>query len=847
MKNWLVIVLSIIIGSCSPNIPPNPQPSQPTAEISTVWHAASGQFVGSLDFGVLEPKGNKLLTVKVVNDGDTTLQGPPQVSSPDFLLAYHNCPTLAPGKSCQIKVSFSAVGKSSTVYEGSLSLGVATAELSAGVNIPLPETALQVLVNNIPALEEEVVDFGTFKYNQSVLKTLTFKNSGNTIINEAVVVSPPFLKVYDQCSNKPLPVGGSCQVKVNLAGTNNSGLISGSLVYDPIELSLSGTVKSLVEVTEELSDLKLIWNNQVSTETLDLGTVNLQTTKIINLFVKNEGAGAGLVDNLIFPDFLQIISNGCLGKTLIPGGNCSIKGVLKTTARDVYTEVLTLNNQDYSLSYIVRSPGDKIDCHAGLNLVETANITWNGNSYSGCTVEQCQTGAHISNNECLPDSFSISVSPLAEGTGTINGPTSVPYGGSANFNYFPGDGYSLLSWGGDCAGTPLNEDCVIHNITSPKNISVQLETLPHNISVSYAPLLADSQPNQCTPVTLSFTDINGQVVNNSFDQDLRMMLVNNTDLVGYSDSNCTSPLPAMSNNTMYTFSLAAHTTQKTIYIKSNANEGLKTIHWQIVTTPQTTLSQVRNYVYPVSCLDALNKKYYSGTNESLGDGTYTIKPAGQSSYSVLCNQNIAGGGWTRVYKTNFSATYLQNWATSVVVDPAVATPYVNYVILPTSEIMVKTDWILSNGSQGGVTPDLESPGYFFFNNGTNMGTGKTMAQLMSGTQLPSLAHSVWTYNASREITPIPACFPHSGENCHSNLTYRSSLYFNVFQSNSNCYYGGTHMSMFPALYSAYGGYSGRGLSISRYNQTGVHQCSEPIVTVYPQTANPKAGLEIYVK
>jgi hypothetical protein len=836
---WMMGLL-LLTGSCSRNSSTS-NPEVPVVNAETVWHAASGQFVGNLDFGVLGAQASKLLTIKVINDGDTVLSGPPTLSTSDFSLVYHNCDLLAPGKSCQIKILFSSGGKTDGVYSGTLILAGQEATVTAGVNLPEGPSTVQVYLNSLP-MESATLDFGVLKYNQSIIKTLTFKNSGVEAINEVVTVQN-FQKVYDTCSNRNLGVGQSCQIKVSLSGGNLSGVISGTLQYANQEITLQAEVKTLSQVTADSADFKLLVNSQVQNSSVDLGTLNLQISKIVNFFIKNQGATSGQVSPVAVPSFAQVFANNCDNQILIPGGSCWVKVVVDTADRGVKSSGLSFNDQHYDLSYVVRKPGDKIDCHAGLNLVETADITWDGSNYSSCVVETCAAEAHLGDNECLPNQLNFTVNTLAEGQGEISGPSSVDYGGMATFHYQPGEGYGLLNWGGDCAGTPQGADCVLENVTAPKSIAVTTETLPYHISSSYLPLLTDNQVGQCNPVQLSFTGIDNQAVHTSQDQALKLQL-NNTNVVAYSDNTCTTALNTTNGGLTYNFNLPAQSPQTTIYLKSNTTEGVRNLEYQVVATGQT-LGENRNFVYPLSCLDALNKKFYNQANLSMADGNYTIKPSGQSSYDVLCDQTSWGGGWTRTYRTNLNANYTDNWSTSSVVDSAVAQPYLNFLVTNTSTVMIKTDKTMNNYTFALVSND---PMIYVFTNGTNLSSPKTTAQLMSGPQIGGA--SIWTSRWTLDESKLPP--NHTGfwadTSQPSNTAYYKDLYFNVFQNGSTCDYGGSHLSMFPAARTGnQGGTNGYELgNVDNWGQTTTGRCQGGFAIYYGKT-NANAVLEVYIR
>lgn len=407
MKKALLLGIILIISACSKS-PENEEPSVPVSGVRTNWFAGVGQFNGVLDFGNITKTGNKLLTVIVKNVGDGPLSGPALVSGEGFNLAYSNCTSLAVGKSCTLKINFNSSGLANEVYFGEVSFGGSTGNLSAAVDIPVPEDELLVTVGGIP-VGETGIDFGTLQYNQSVIKTLVILNQGTTTVNRPVTAPLANYSVaFNNCAHKNLSPKQSCSIKLSLSGNGKSGLVEDSLNYGDLEIPLTAYVKNLETVAEELSDVKLlVETSKVNPGPVDLGTWNLNTTKILNLYLKNEGTAVGIIQTPEIPPGVSVAYNNCQeGSLLNPKMSCLMKLVTAPSSRGTFSAPLNIQGQNYNLQSTVRSPGDKIYCPMD-NALE-AYITWNGVEYSQCTIEDCNSGFHLGDNTCISNQQSCS-------------------------------------------------------------------------------------------------------------------------------------------------------------------------------------------------------------------------------------------------------------------------------------------------------------------------------------------------------------------------------------------------------------------------------------------------------
>lgn len=467
-----LIFLAIINFSCSKNsnnIPKNPE----TSNSDKVWVTGDGQVNGNVDFGEIVPGTNKIVSLTIKNVGNTTISASPVVSG-DFILVYQsNCVNLAPEHSCLTKIAFSSIGKPEGTYSGQITMGDYSGSLSA---IVLPQTTsadLSVKVNSQEVTDN--IDFGSLNYRESVIKTLNVKNNGDAAENITTNLPTNFTTVYDNCSGNTLHPKTNCFLKLYLSGQGKDGSVNDSITIGSKTLSVSAQVEGRGESVENNSHLISLVDAQ-SLETngvMDLGTVNTSSKLLKTVFLKNIGSDQTPVLS-VSTSSGTFLYNQC-SSALNPNQSCKIQISLPTDPKGMKQSLLTVSgyqsDKSFSLEYVVRSPGDTIDCSDGLDNVATAEITWNGSSYSSCQVLTCVAEYHVNSNACVPDNLNLTITQPDSGRGTISGPSTVLYGGSATFTYTGNVAYVLDTWGNSCSSITGNS-CTIDNITEDTVISV---------------------------------------------------------------------------------------------------------------------------------------------------------------------------------------------------------------------------------------------------------------------------------------------------------------------------------------------------------------------------------------
>ena len=417
MFSRFIILCLLLITSCSKS----PESSlikqeNPNKELIQNWNLSSIE-VGNLDFGMVDFDKQKILKIDIVNDGLEDISTPLTLNSPDFQLVVSTCSYLLIGEKCYVKISFNAKGKTGSSFVSNLIFGDTINVVTAQIN-RVGEVVDSVFINN--GLPVSNYNFGTIEFNHLLLKSIFVKNTGTLNQTDNVTLSgSDYSLVYDACSGKTLKPQSSCLVKVLLSGQGKDGPVFNNLNYGSKTLFLIANVKAQAQVAQENSEFVFVYNNQVATGPLSFETLNLNSFKEFKVYVKNIGTRAGKVISTTFFDKLDIFYNGCNNINLNPNQLCMVRAHLNSQAKGNFSTNLS-SNVDYqtntqSVQWIVREPGDKIDCSQNILNAEVAEITWTGSAYTPCELISCNNNFHKVANTCEADILDCSD---VQGTGT---------------------------------------------------------------------------------------------------------------------------------------------------------------------------------------------------------------------------------------------------------------------------------------------------------------------------------------------------------------------------------------------------------------------------------------------
>lgn len=423
---WLMpILLSCFLFSCtnkdnSSHSKDTNSPTQNTGE--KTWIFGEGQVNGNLDLGEVDYGSSKLITLIIKNDSSNSIASSPTVSG-DFELVYQRgCENLAPNQSCLVKIFFSSLNKSSGQHTGELIFGNYSGTLSAVVGA-INSSPLSVRVNSVELTD--TLDFGALNYRESVIKTLVIKNNNSQAsLVDLSLPSSMFTSVFNSCNGRPLAPKTSCFIKMFFSGQGKEGIINEPLIIDGREISVMVEVESRSESIQNNSNLVLLVDDDSLdfSSTADLGTLNTNSRVNKNIFLKNNGDDDTPLLNVSISD-ASVVINQC-NVVLRPTQSCRIQISLPTQSKGVKQVAVNIDGyaatQSFFIEYIVRTPGDTIDCSDGLDFVNEAVITWNGSSYSSCQVLNCLSSYHVENNSCMANNQTCQASG-GSGTKSWNG------------------------------------------------------------------------------------------------------------------------------------------------------------------------------------------------------------------------------------------------------------------------------------------------------------------------------------------------------------------------------------------------------------------------------------------
>lgn len=407
MQKYLLFGLSLILMlSCSK---PENKSSKIVIKSDYLWDLASIE-ADNLDFGLVPEYENKLLTISIQNNTESDITGQISLSHPNFTLLYSNCGNLAVGQKCVAKVSFEAKGELDN-YSSNITFGLYSNLLFGAIDRK-NDSNIGFYNNNTPI---SYFDLGNLNYYNMVIKTFKIKNTGNIPLNHSLTtVQNNVSIIYDQCSSKNIHPDKHCVFKILFSGIGKSGLITDTVKYGEYELQLQSNVLNF-ETLKLASEIELIYNQQLVNDVLDVGTINLGESRPFNFFLKNIGTEAGTVESLTLGNFLEV-QNQCSNILLIPNDYCRVKALIIPQIKGVFSNniIASINQEshDYLIQGVVRTPGDQINCSSQIDFAETANITWNGLSYSNCVVEKCLEYYSLQDNQCnyiMPTAQAISL------------------------------------------------------------------------------------------------------------------------------------------------------------------------------------------------------------------------------------------------------------------------------------------------------------------------------------------------------------------------------------------------------------------------------------------------------
>lgn len=295
--------------------PPAPTPA-PVVTLST----------STLNFGTLASGQTGSAAVVLTNTGNASLTftSAPAVSGDSAFSSQTNCLTsLAPSASCSTTVSFLSAGASE--HRGLLLFSTNATSSPNEVSLLGSSLLAQGVLNAASS-----PDFGSVPVGQTVTRTFTFSNPGNTAATGVVATlsgNAALALSANTCGTAGSPVsvaaGGSCSITVSWAPTAGGALsgaslsVGGAFSGSPTSIALSGTALQALGVLSAATSA-------------DFGTVPVGQSVSRNFTFSNPGntSATGVAATLSGNSELSLSANTCgtAGSpvTVAAGGSCAL-------------------------------------------------------------------------------------------------------------------------------------------------------------------------------------------------------------------------------------------------------------------------------------------------------------------------------------------------------------------------------------------------------------------------------------------------------------------------------------------------------------------------------------------
>ncbi|MEM9858555.1 MAG: choice-of-anchor D domain-containing protein [Bacteroidota bacterium] len=187
------------------------------------------RLTGSLSFGSVTPNSNSSRTLRIYNDGNSTLS----VTSITYPNGFSGnwSGSIAPGSYRNVTVTFRPTA-AGTSYSGSLTVN---SNRTSGTNTRAVSGS--GAGSRIISLSGNLA-FGQVQVNTNAYRTLTIRNTGNTTLTVFSISYPPG---FSGNWNGTIPPGGSRNVSVRFRPTLSGGIYGGSIVVNSNRTSGTNT------------------------------------------------------------------------------------------------------------------------------------------------------------------------------------------------------------------------------------------------------------------------------------------------------------------------------------------------------------------------------------------------------------------------------------------------------------------------------------------------------------------------------------------------------------------------------------------------------------------------------
>ena len=417
---------------------------------------------------------------------------------------------LAKGDRCFVRVRANAKllnDQEAGVKSSVLTVGSVSVSLSSTYT-PIIDGSLDGYVNEHSLTES--MDLECFPGSSCSL-LLKYKNSSQIALTpEPLVVPLGYIILYNSCNTSINP-GKECSVRMSVLksvqdleqGTISLNVNGNSLSTDVRLLREQDTIAPNASISVrnglELEGQIYLLGNQA---TIDL---TLSDNRDISKGLKYTVSGNGICSSTDWISTTTPVHEALVN--LIAGQDnqisLKVKDALDNSSDCIVVDIKNLALKSYSVSLIQPLGGGLSTSAASVIYGGSATISysppvgreflsWIG-SCSGIGVgntcllsnitenktvgveTQCATGYSLSGNNCVLNTYFVSLTQPSQGTLlSLSGSATVNHGDSRTITYTPLTGYVLSSWTGACSAIGIGNTCVLSNITENKSVGVSL-------------------------------------------------------------------------------------------------------------------------------------------------------------------------------------------------------------------------------------------------------------------------------------------------------------------------------------------------------------------------------------
>jgi hypothetical protein len=467
----LAYMLGYGAGSAALTVTGNPIPNSP------------------LSFGQLTSSQTSSQTLTLTNSGTTSLTIRHITSNPPFLSTTTCGATLTPTSSCTVTLTYSPIYElptTATDLTPRADSGQLLLESDAATSptlIPLTGSVAPILSSSPPSsavlsaftLSQNSLTFpSTAIGNTSSIQTVTFTNTGTTILHVTSVTASTDFTITSTCAT--LAPGDTCTLSAQFTPTTIS-----------TTTARSGTLEISSDASTNLEFISLFGISSaspltLSPTTLNFGAINIGTSNTLNITATNTTATPITFLTLTTSGSYAVSNSTC--NTLTAGATCTIPITFTPTTTATTTGTLSITTNATALPLTLPLTG------SGITAPPSFTLTVNGAAAQTLTVT---SGS--------PATYTLELTPL----NNFSGPIALTCAPVIAAQYAS---CSLLSSTLSLDGAPQFSTATINTITT----TTALKTIPAIFAIFLTPALFFRRKHRKTLAILiicAFTTLSG--------------------------------------------------------------------------------------------------------------------------------------------------------------------------------------------------------------------------------------------------------------------------------------------------------------------------------------------------